>query len=777
MSKKRRNRSRTLKKRQSGFSRIDWERLGYWLYLSLALIVPFVLLEGFYNWVELPRGILIQVSAVFILLVWFAGAISRKELRIIRTPLDLPLLGFVSWAGLSLFWAHNFYEGFEIWMQWGACFICFFLTVNLVHSERDIRRLLSVLVLAGTLVAILGICQYLLSVNWVPQIIPPAATFANRNMAAQFMVMTIPLAVGFFLLSRKRVHVLLTVAALGVLILFLFYASTRSSWLAATVECLLLLVLLGRDHFKWKLAPPMEGNKKKILAGCVVVSFVLINLTPSGFQWQVGTAVDRIRQVLPGSSPEPLQVFEQGEEASLEDPSQVLPVRAEVPRTDSLSGRIRLWRNTLRMGTEHLVKGVGVGNFRVLYPRYARSTVVDPMFSVGGQWGRAHNDYAQTFAELGMVGLFFLGWLLFALIKTSIALLGEKRKGELRYLFMGVIVALLGLLVNAFFSFPFQMSAPTFIFAIYLGVLGGHYSRQSRQSEKSVLRRKLFLTFPSWTAAVGAAFTLVLLLILLPFEYNRLMADWYYNRVDVAFRNQIWTSVVPEARKGYRYYPYRKEFLFAEGRAHLEAGNADAAIEVTEEFLEDYPHSMNAHYNVALAYVRKGDMDLAFQHFDRVFEILPKYGPAHFEVAQLYARRNELDQALEHYRLAVQDEPQNALFLEQLGSAALAKELFSEAEEAFEKAVMKNPDNSEYSLKLGLAATQVGKFDKAMLAFSKAVELDPNSAEAHYGLGTLLLLVFEEKEEGTHHLKQVLNLGPSGSYADEARRLLENEGQ
>ncbi len=775
MSKKRRKRPRVSRKRQESSPSVDRKRLDYWLYLSLTFIVPFVFLDGYYNWVELPRGILIQVGSVFILLVWLVGAISRKELRIIRTPFDLPLLGLVSWAGLSLFWAHNFYEGFEIWINWGACLIVFFLTVNLVNSERDMRRLLAVLVLTGTLVAVLGICQYLLNVNWVPQMIPPAATFANRNMAAQFMVVTIPLAVGFFLFSQRRLHVLLTVVALGLLGLFLFYASTRSSWLAAAVECSVLLVLLGRDHFKWKLAPPMGGNKKKILAFCAVVGFVLINLTPSGFQWQVGTAVHRIREVLPGSPPEPLQVSSQGAEVSVEDPSQVLPVRAAVPRSDSLSDRIRLWQNTLRMGTEHLVKGVGVGNFPVLYPRYARSAVVDPMFTVRAQWGRAHNDYAQTFAELGMVGLFFLGWLLFALMKTSIALLGEETKGELRYLVMGVIVALLGLLVNAFLSFPFQMSTPTFIFALYLGVLGGHYSRQPRVRGNSVPQHKTSVTFSFWTAAVGTAVTLVLLLTLLPFEYNRLMADWYYNRVDAAFSNQNWAEVVLQARKGYPYYPYRKEFLFAEGRAHLEAGDTDAAIEATEEFLEAYPHSMNAHYNVALAYVRKGDMDLAFQHFDRVFEILPKFGPAHFEVAQLYARRNELDQALEHYRLAVEDEPQNELFLEQLGNAALEKELFSEAEETFERAVKNNPNNSEYSLKLGLAATQVGKFDKARLAFSKAVELDPKSAEAHYGLGTLLLLVFEEREEGTHHLKQVLNLEPSGSYADEVRRLIENE--
>ena len=114
---------------------------------------------------------------------------------------------------------------------------------------------------------------------------------------------------------------------------------------------------------------------------------------------------------------------------------------------------------------------------------------MDPVFNEEREWRKAHNDYAQTFAELGMVGLFFLGWLLFASIKTSIALLDGETKGELRYLLMGVIVALGGLSITAFFSFPFQLATPTFVFALYLGVLGG-CSSQPIQPEKPCWARQ-----------------------------------------------------------------------------------------------------------------------------------------------------------------------------------------------------------------------------------------------------------------------------------------------
>ena len=200
------------------------------------------------------------------------------------------------------------------------------------------------------------------------------------------------------------------------------------------------------------------------------------------------------------------------------------------------------------------------------------------------------------------------------------------------------------------------------------------------EGEKSVRHRKASISLSSWIAPVGAAVSILLLLILLPFEYNRLMADWYYWRADVFAYRKNWAAVISQAREGYQYYPYRKEFLFAVGKAYVATGEADAAIEATKEFLETYPYDMAAHHNIALAYVRKGNTDLAFQHFDRVFEILPEYGPTHFEVAQLRESKNELDKALEHYRLAVEDEPDNALFLEKLRETALTKELLLEAE-------------------------------------------------------------------------------------------------
>jgi len=338
---------------------------------------------------------------------------------------------------------------------------------------------------------------------------------------------------------------------------------------------------------------------------------------------------------------------------------------------------------------------------------------------------------------------------------------------------MAVMIALLGLSVSSFFSFPFQSVTPPFLFAIYLGVLGGQYSRESVQHENSAAPGKGSIVLPSRVATVGAGVTFLLFLILIPVQYNRLKADWHYQRAKIASDGEAWAALIAQAREGYRYYPYRKDFLFELGRGYFETGDDDAAIEATKEHLKFYPYYVNAHYNIALSYVRKGDLDRARQHFDQVFEIIPEHGKAHFVVAQLHERNNELDLALEHYRLAVKDEPNDTDFHGGLGNVALKKQLFSEGKMAFEVAVKNEPDNSGYYVKLGIAAAHLEELEESLGAFVKAVELDPKSGEAHYRLGMILCLVFGQREEGIQHLKEALNLGLLDAYAAEAKRTIE----
>ena len=63
----------------------------------------------------------------------------------------------------------------------------------------------------------------------------------------------------------------------------------------------------------------------------------------------------------------------------------------------ALEDRDKLALDSLRMSREHLADGVGVGAFEVAYPTY-QTSVTDLVIDF------AHNDYAQFFAEAGIIG-------------------------------------------------------------------------------------------------------------------------------------------------------------------------------------------------------------------------------------------------------------------------------------------------------------------------------------------------------------------------------------
>jgi O-antigen ligase len=76
--------------------------------------------------------------------------------------------------------------------------------------------------------------------------------------------------------------------------------------------------------------------------------------------------------------------------------------------------RFELWKLALRMFKDHPLTGVGVGNFRTMFPVY------HPELLSGEYWGSAHNCYLHELAERGVVGLAAFLYLLGTLIRKPL---------------------------------------------------------------------------------------------------------------------------------------------------------------------------------------------------------------------------------------------------------------------------------------------------------------------------------------------------------------------
>ena len=122
----------------------------------------------------------------------------------------------------------------------------------------------------------------------------------------------------------------------------------------------------------------------------------------------------------------------------------------------------------------------GLGNHKVFYPLYHRKAIEDDSFGEATQLRRVHNDFLQAFAETGMIGVLLLGWLGFVCIRMAWHLTSTRYSRDVRFWTIGITTGIVGLLVNACFSFPFQRAIPPFVLMILIGILGSFYAENKR---------------------------------------------------------------------------------------------------------------------------------------------------------------------------------------------------------------------------------------------------------------------------------------------------------
>jgi cytochrome c-type biogenesis protein CcmH/NrfG len=710
-------------------------RLVLWMLVGLAALVPFVVFPKHYDFASLPKSVLIQTTALVALAAWFAKGALEGRLSVVWTGLLLPLAAFLAWCLLSLTWAHNGYEGMVVWIHWASCAVVCFLVLNAVRSPRDAGLLVNALFWSGSAVALLGMLQYLLRVSWVPQSLTPAATFGNKNLAAQYIVLTLPLGVLQFLGNLSRGarsssgsadarpkpgqpeagsppgerHALWDWAyavACGLGAAYLFHTFAKAAWLAAVVEAALLAVFLSRRHTRSEFVSGWQPRRFAALGAGAAVFLVLTGLTPEGFRWRLGGAVEEVERALewPGGEtdaidgrPGPAKTSGLPDGALAPPGSDVhaqaatqrkkLDIR-EGMRIPSLGIRTAIWRNALGMVREHPVRGVGLGNFMVCFPRHSNRVVLVGIFA-DIQPRRAHNDYVQVLVELGVVGLGLLGWFGFSLVRLAIRTLSSGTPA-VRRLGVASAVCVAGLAVNALFSFPMQLAVPPLAFMIYVGILGALEARG-----KKAARAGGEVSIPGWASAVLCFAAVAALSALLWFQCRRIRGDKHMAHVIYAKRKGLLEQVVAQGRQVLAHDPWRKEVLVHVGWAQMESGRPRLAAEAFEGALEAYPFKITALGDLGGACWALGERERAVSCQKRVLAIKPDDAIAHNNLGYYYEQLGRPDDALDEYRLAAAYDPQKALFHLNLGRALSAKGRREEAGRAFEKALDLAADDKE----------------------------------------------------------------------------------
>jgi O-antigen ligase len=277
-----------------------------------------------------------------------------RSLNMVKAPPMAWAFLFVFSLGLSTLTSGDISESLTTLLTYVQLLIMFFLIIDFVRGERELKYLVVVLVLGGAVNAGFAVYQfYFESLARVMGTIGNANRFGIIQLA---LLCQIAPLLGSTPGRGLSPALLLMLAPIAYSILLSF---SRGAFLAAVVVALYYLLFMRSGQVRPKVA----------VAAVFIVGLVL---APEGFYHRL----ESIPAALSGTH----------------------------LREGSIPTRLLYYTAGIQMGLDHLLTGVGLGRFNHHIASYANLQTV--------RAGGAHNMYISVFAEAGGIGLIaFLGFL------------------------------------------------------------------------------------------------------------------------------------------------------------------------------------------------------------------------------------------------------------------------------------------------------------------------------------------------------------------------------
>jgi type IV pilus assembly protein PilF len=210
----------------------------------------------------------------------------------------------------------------------------------------------------------------------------------------------------------------------------------------------------------------------------------------------------------------------------------------------------------------------------------------------------------------------------------------------------------------------------------------------------------------------------------------------------------------------------------------IQQGRFNEGIEHLQEAVKLDPKNVNLYHALALAYKELGAFPKARVYFDKTLKLKPDFSEAWNNLGTLYLTLREWDQAVSCFNNAVANlEYRTPHFAyNNLGLALYYKGEYRKAIESYEKALKSMPSYGVCYGNLGLAQEASGNRAAAIEAYEKAIRYDPGYPAAHFYLGRLYLNL-DRGTEGARELKLAIDVDKEGTFAKEARILLDQMGK
>jgi len=663
-----------------------WSRAIEISVIALVILTPIVFYPRCIN-VFLPaKELLAEILVLLALMFWGFRIINKEEVKLIPAPLNLPILSFITICLLSLIWSNSFFVSLKELPLFLTGPLLYFVLANNISGEQQIKRILNTILIVGGLFGIYGILQYngIDFAFWAGNIARQQVfgLFGNVNYFAEYLIVPLPLAISLFFTVQNRTYkilLLIGILAMGGSLILTF---TRGSYLAIGISLLFMFFLYllsqGKNFIK-------EYKKVFIIILALIILVTFLFALPNPLN-KSGTAIEKIKSRISIS---------------------------QLTQSSSIKRRMAIWKFTGMMIKDHPLLGMGIGTFKYNSLKYQAQ-----FFSQGenralyphGFADKAHNEYLQLWAELGIIGLGIFLWLMVSYFNYGIKFLKKIKDNYKQGIIIGLMGAIVAVLVDGIFGFPLHLPATIVLFWLVLALTITTIKIDAYAGENKILKKN--------TDPISRFKPLLYILIIL-----------------LTFFLCI-TVTRPFIARTYLYYANKE----------IKDENWNKAIKMDEEALKWDPYLGQAYYDIGKILEIKGIYNSSLEYFMKASKYIDHIALPQ-DIALIYLKKDQLDEAVIKLKQATtyqKDEKLMVPLYSELGNTYLRLKRYKPAEIAFKNALNINSKYVNAHYGLAGACLNQNKVEEALVELQKVIELAPDSREANYARNTLQKIAQEK---------------------------------
>jgi len=664
--------------------------------IVLIILVPIVfypyILNIFHPAKELTATLLVIIGIMF----WGFKIIDKEKMQFISTPINLPVIGFMAICALSLFWSDSLFISLKELPLFLAGPLLYFIVVNNVHNEKQISRIISAILIIGGLFGIYGIFQYngIDFAFWIGNYGRGKVfgLFGNAGYFAEYLILPLPIAISLFFVCKNKIKKILLLIGVLAMAGALLATLTRGPYLAIGISLIFMIsvfIFSGGKRY-------IQKNKKLpilILIVIIVAVFIVVIPTPLN---KSGTIISNIKE------------------------------RTSIARlsTDfAFDRRIATWKFTGLMIKDRPLLGAGIGTFKYNTLRY-QAKFFDQRENRSlyphGVAAKAHNEYLQLWAELGVIGLGIFLWLIFSYFNYGFKTLRKIKNNYRQGIIIGLMGSIVAFLVDAIFWFPMHQPANIVLFWLILGLTFSELRDNEVCIDKKMQIQKNIKEKTKKEKDDDI------------FRFKPLL----YISIILLIAFTCFTVVRPFIAQIYWYY----------GSKEIRNNNYNKSIKIYEKALKYDPYLGQAYYDLGLILNNKGFTNAAQEYFEKAEKYfdhpeLPR------NLAIVYLSNQNYEKAISKLEQAIsykKNEKSMLPLYAELGNTYITLKRYKLAEIALKEALKIDPDfiNAHYGL--ANVYLQENKMEEALKELQKVIEIDPDSIQARFARDILQKITQEE---------------------------------